>query len=309
MTVSLLLLCEFTSAQSFAPEYTLHVDVSEVRVEFTVSDLDNRPIHELSSSDLQLLVDGSPVNNTKFRGESNLPIRLVLLVDSSSSVRGIFAYEKEKALEFLKEIIRPDSDQVMIQRFDNVVHVVQPFTTDPVLAVAALSKLPASYGVTSLYDAVYTASEQLMAQGDNRLARRAIILFSDGEDNNSFHSLEDAIEMAQLANLVVYAINVQALFHQKHVRHSDHSERRGDVTMKRIAESTGGVEYEAGTDLHAAFQEIEHALRSVYSLAFYARFASGEGFHSVRIETTKNLKVRCRSGYWVTANRRDWTEP
>jgi Ca-activated chloride channel family protein len=290
-------------APSREPLITIHKDVTEVRLEFTVSDHAGRPVSNVSVSDLRLLDDGKPVTGvSEFRSESDLPLRLGLLVDTSSSVYEIFGREKQTALEFLQSVVRPQSDRLMIENFDTRVEIPQPFAFDPRMAGETLAKLHGSDGLTSFYDALYTAGEKMLEERDDRLTRRAILVISDGEDNYSMHSLRDAIEIAQQANAVVYAISIHAPFRRKHGHYSGDPYHRGDPIMKQLAEATGGHQYVISNEKQAreVFEEVEHELRGMYSLAFPSSAADGR-FHPIQLVTTKDLTVHCRSGYWAVA--------
>jgi Ca-activated chloride channel homolog len=281
---------------------TIRKNINEVRLEFTVSDTKGRPVDNMRVSDLQFLEDGKPVTAiSEFRSESDLPLRLGLLVDTSASIYDVFGSEKKAALDFLNEVVRPGDDRLMIESFNTKVEIVQPFAADPARAAQALAQVNGSEGLTSFYDAVYAAGETMLAESDNQLMRRAIILISDGEDNYSLHSLRDAIEMAQRANLVVYAISIHApKVHKRHWRPSGDPEHRGDPIMSLLAEATGGRQYvvEKDTQMHDVFQEIAHELRNMYFVAFPSLYEDGR-FHSLQVMTSKELRAHYRSGYWA----------
>jgi VWFA-related protein len=227
---------------------------------------------------------------------------LALLVDTSSSVYRLFGQEKQAAIEFLRDVFRPASDRLMIESFNTSVDIVQPFAADLAPAAKAVATIRGSDGLTSFYDALYIASEKMLVDKDGSVARRGLVLIGDGEDNLSIHGLREAIEMAQRADVVVYAISIHAPPRKGWAPFSGGRNYRGDLVMRQIADSTGGRQYVVSkqTQLRDIFREIESELRNLYSVAFRSEFADGR-FHSVRVVTARQLTVHCRAGYWAAA--------
>jgi len=269
-------------------------DVSEVSVIFTVTDKHGHYMKDLKLDDFRVLDDGKPPASVKaFQSETNLPLRAGLLIDSSNSIRDRFRFEQEAATEFLHQIIRPKSDLAFVMGFDVNHEVQQDFTDDTEKLARGIGGLRPGGG-TALFDAIYYAcKDEFMGAHAAGQARRAIILLSDGDDNQSMVSREEAVEMAQRAEVIIYAISTNI---------SD-SKTRGDKVLERFAEMTGGrVFYPYKLeDVSNAFSEIQDELRSQYAIIYKpANFISDGHYRSILLEPAKNksFKVRARKGYF-----------
>lgn len=268
--------------------------VEEVNVIFTVTDKRGRFIKDLRKEDFRILDDKREAEAVRgFSAETNLPLRVGLLVDASASIRSQFKFEQEAAIEFLNQIIRPKVDRALVLGFDSTVEIQQDFTN----STEALSKgirMLRPGGGTALYDAIYwVCRERLINTGDKETVRRAIILLSDGNDNQSRSTREEAIEMAQRAGVIVYAIGTSL----------SADKNSGDKTLERIAEATGGRAFFPFKiqDVANAFSDIQDELRSQYVLAYKpAGFLADGRYRSIDITTpNKKLRVRSRKGYFA----------
>jgi hypothetical protein len=175
--------------------------VDEVNVVFTVTDKRGKFINDLKKDDFRVLDDGKPpLAIRSFRSETNLPLRVGLLIDASNSIRDRFKFEQEAAIEFLNQIIRQKYDEAFVMGFDTTPEVTQEFT-DNTEALSKGVRMLRPGGGTAMYDAIYYACrDQIMAKDTGNIAtRRAIILLSDGDDNQSRVSREEAVDMAQKA--------------------------------------------------------------------------------------------------------------
>jgi VWFA-related protein len=270
----------------------VHV-VNEVRVVFTVTDRHGRYIKDLKSSDFRVTDDQKPTELRSFRSETDLPLQVGLLVDASNSVRDRFKFEQEAAIEFLNAIIRPNYDKAFVVGFDSTPEVTQDFT-DSTESLAAGVRMLRAGGGTAMYDALYFACrDKLLKQEQAGPVRRAIILLSDGEDNSSHVSREEAIEMAERADTIVYTIstNISGM------------KGKGDKVLERIAEATGGRAFFPFQmrDVSDAFLSIQEELRSQYALAYKpANFVADGRYRTIEIlAQDRNLKVRTRKGYYA----------
>lgn len=278
------------------PITTIKRDVTEVNVIFTVTDKHGRFIKDLKQADFKVLDNNQPPQGIRnFKAESNLPLRVGLLVDASNSIRDRFAFEQESAIEFLNQIIRPRSDRAFVIGFDTTAEVTQDFTDSTEKLSKGVHMLRAGGG-TAMYDALFYACRDKLMKADQAGAsvRRAIILLSDGEDNQSRVTREEAIEMAQRAEVIIYAISTNVSGVKLH----------GDKVLERLAEATGGRAFFPFKvqDVANAFSEIQDELRSQYQLAYKpAELRSDGRYHSIEIlaENHKNLKVRARKGYFA----------
>jgi len=237
--------------------------------------------------------DHKPVDKIlSFRSETDLPLRVGLLIDASNSIRERFKFEQESATEFLSQIVRPKSDQAFVLGFDTVPEVTQDFTNDTEKLGHGVRMLRPGGG-TALFDALYYACrDKLMKVSEGQAVRRAIILVSDGEDNQSRVTREEAIAMAQRAEVIVYSISTN----------TSGMTLRGDKILQRIAEETGGRAFFPFKieDVADAFTEIQEELRSQYALAYKPPDFKADGrYRAIEIAAdNKKTHIRARKGYY-----------
>jgi Ca-activated chloride channel homolog len=272
---------------------TLKATVNEVRVVFTVTDRHGRYIKDLKSDDFKIIDDQKLVELRSFRSETDLPLQVGLLVDASNSVRDRFKFEQDAAIEFLNSIIRPHYDEAFVVGFDATPEVTQDFTDSTENLSAGVRMLRAGGG-TAMYDALYFACrDKLLKQPQTGPVRRAIILLSDGEDNLSHVTREEAIEMAQRADVIVYTIstNISGM------------KGNGDKVLERIAEATGGRSFFPFQmrEMSDAFLSIQEELRSQYAIGYKPEdFVADGRFRSIEIlAQEKGLRVRTKKGYYA----------
>jgi VWFA-related protein len=275
---------------------TIRKNVDRVNVIFTVTDKHGKFVKDLNRDDFRVIDDAKPAASIEgFSKESNLPLRVGLLIDASNSIRERFTFEQEAAIEFLNSIIRPRFDRAFVIGFDTTPEITADFTDNGEKLARGVRMLRPGGG-TALWDAVYYACRDKLQKesAGGATVRRAIILLSDGDDNQSRVTREEAIEMAQRAEVIIYAIstNVSGV------------KLRGDKYMERLAEATGGRAFFPFKiqDVANAFTEIQDELRSQYSLAYKpADFQANGKYHSIDIvaQNHKNLKVRARKGYFA----------
>jgi len=273
---------------------TIRVPVNEVRVIFTVTDKHGRYIKDLKRDDFKVVDDRKPAAQIRsFHSETDLPLQVGLLIDASNSVRDRFKFEQEAAIEFLNAIIRPRYDKAFVVGFDATPEVTQDFT-DNTEDLSKGVRLLRAGGGTAMYDALYFACrDKLIKQEQVAPVRRAIILLSDGDDNLSHVTREEAIEMAERAEVIVYTIstNISGM------------KSNGDKVLQRIADATGGRAFFPFQirDVSDAFTSIQDELRSQYAMAYKpADFVADGRFRTIEITTLeKGLKVRTRKGYYA----------
>ena len=276
-------------------DITIKRTVNEVNVVFTVTDKHGRYVKDLKKDDFRVVDDGQPAREIRsFHNETDLPLQVGLLVDASNSVRDRFKFEQESAIEFLNQVIRPKYDRAFIIGFDVTPEVTQDFT-DNTEALSHGVRAMRPGGGTAMYDALYFACrDKLMKATQSGPVRRAIILLSDGDDNQSHVSREEAIEMAQRAEVIIYTISTNITGTRK----------SGDKVLERIADATGGRAFFPFqiTDVASAFGEIQDELRSQYALSYSpADFRTDGRYHSIEIlaQNHKGLRVRSRRGYYA----------
>src|SRR5215469_11241540 len=190
------------------PLPTIKARTDEVNVVFTVMDKKGRHITDLKQNDFRVVDDNKPPDQIRsFQAETNLPLMVGLLIDASNSVRDRFKFEQESAIEFLNQTIHLQKDKAFVVGFDVTPEVTQDFTDNTEALAHGVHDLRPGGG-TALYDALYFACrDKLLKVSKGVTVRRAIILLSDGDDNQSHVSREEAIEMAQRAEAIVYTIS------------------------------------------------------------------------------------------------------
>jgi len=273
---------------------TLRRTVNEVHLVFTVTDKHNHYIKDLKKNDFKILDDNKPPEEVlSFRSETDLPLQVGLLIDASNSVRDRFKFEQEAAIEFLNQTIRRKYDEAFVIGFDVTPEVTQDFTDDTEKLSIGIRMLRPGGG-TALYDAVYYACrDKLLKRPQAGPTRRAIILLSDGDDNQSHVTREEAIEMAERAEVSIYTISTNLAGSGAH----------GDKILERIAEATGGRAYVPFqiTEVANAFAAIQEELRSQYAVAYKpAAFKADGHFRTIEVQANvKGLRVRSRRGYFA----------
>jgi VWFA-related protein len=286
-----------TSTQDDESVTTIRKTVNEVNVVFTVTDKHGRYVKDLSKSDFKVMDDSKPAEEVKdFRNQTDLPLQVGLLIDASNSVRDRFKFEQESAIEFLNQTIRPKYDAAFVVGFDVTPEVTQDFT-DNTESLSRGVRLLRPGGGTAMFDALYfSCRDKLLKAPRSGPLRRAIILLSDGEDNQSHVTREEAIEMAQRAEVIVYTIstNISGM------------KGKGDKVLERIADATGGRAFFPFQlrDVANAFAEIQDELRSQYAVSYKpADFRTDGRYRTIEIVASdhKNLHVRSRRGYFAPA--------
>ncbi len=272
----------------------IKVRVDLVNVLMTVTNKKNHLVTDLTKDDFQVFEDSKPQTIRYFSRETDLPVRIGVLIDTSSSVRDRLRFEQEAAVDFLNTTLRPGTDMAFVVAFDVEPQMVQDYTDDMEKLSKAIGSLLAG-GVTSLYDAIYFSCKEKMLffPPPEPYLRRIMIIISDGEDNQSERTREEALAMAQRAEVTIYTISTNR----------SGLPGRGDKVLRRLAEETGGRAFFpfAASDLAANFHEITRELRSQYSLAYISTNRAHDGaFRTITIEPPeKRLRVRAKAGYFA----------
>jgi VWFA-related protein len=273
---------------------TLHARVNEVNVLFIATDKHGKFVRDLNQSDFSILDDHKPPQAIlNFRRETDLPLHLGLLVDVSGSVDSRFDFEQEAATTFMQHTLRAHYDKAFVMSFNSHSQVAQDFTDNVSLLSAGVRKLHDGGG-TALYDAVYRAcKDKFLKDRPERPVRKAIIIVSDGEDNQSEFSKAQAIEMAQRAEVIIYAISTD----------DSGLVMRGDKVLEQLAEATGGRAFFPFKmkDITHSYAAIEDELRSQYVVSYKpADFDADGRYRSIEISSLKkDLQVRARKGYFA----------
>ena len=269
---------------------TLRKDVREVAITFIVNDEDGRPVGDLRPDQIGIYADGSPVRSMHaFYREHDLPLNLTVLVDTSDSITPNFLAELKATDQFAARLVRPSIDRVSWAGFAARLEAY-PANSGPALRPAAFGRN--AIGQTALHDAIYAVVNREPTQSPQAaLSRKVLILLSDGEDNWSRRSLDDAIQAAQAGGFTIYCLTA----------HDPQSERSGDAVLRKLAYATGGRAYILSSYDHVdgVLAQIEAELRSQYLLAF-APPSTSCGAHSVQIVSSDHaLQTQSRNAYYV----------
>ena len=294
-------------------------EVNLVDVLFTVLNRRNKLVPDLEESDFKIFDEGKPQEIRYFSKQTDLPLRIGMLLDTSNSIRERIKFEQDASVSFLFSVLRHNKDQAFVMTFDDEPQILQPFTSDAGALRDQIMGTRAGGG-TAIYDAVYQAcSTQLnhppRPEGDQPdVVRRVMILISDGEDNLSTHTRAEAIELAQRTSVVIYTISTSTQWVSlEETDPNKTSDRKyhlteGDKILQDLAQETGGrafFPYHVD-DLDQSFQDIGDELRNQYSIAYQpANYVLDGRYHKIRVEVPdhKGYQVRARRGYYARANR------
>ncbi len=271
----------------------LVVNVDLVNVIFTVMDRRGHLVTNLEKGDFLLYENNAPQQITNFARETDLPLSIALLIDTSTSIRDRFKFEQEAAIDFLTKALRPRQDKALLISFDTGIDLVQDFTDDLKLLDESIHQVRPGGG-TKMLDAIYLACEEKL-RGER--GRKVLIIISDGDDNLSIRTVAATLEMAQKSDVTIFCIstNSAGFFGVK--------APQADKVLKKLAEETGGRAFFPfkAEDLSHSFQDIGDELRSQYSLGYKSSNPARDGsFRTIRLETErKNLKVKSRRGYYA----------
>ena len=267
-----------------------------VNLVFTVTDRDGHFKKDLKRENFGLLDNGRPPAEViGFTQQTNLPLRIGIMLDTSSSIRTRFKFEQDSALDFFLELLKP-GDKAFVEGFDIQVALSQDYTGNVDLLNQGIRKLRPGGG-TALYDSLYhTCQTQMLSLQEKTDVRKVIILVSDGDDNYSRALESDAIKMCQRSETSVYAISTD----------TSPTRGRGGDALKTIADATGGsVFYPVKLeDMAVFFKNIEEELRSQYSLEYRpSDFKLDGGFRTIYLASTvRGYHVRARTGYFAPKN-------
>jgi VWFA-related protein len=296
------------------PEETLKVSVNVVGLFFNVKDKHGTLVPNMTKDDFSVFEDGKPQTIKYFAAESNLPLTLGMLIDSSGSQRNVLDMEKEVGGAFLRQILT-DKDEAYVIDFNVDATLVQDYTRDVHRLQAAMNQVKINTGVsgmgggpvptapggmagTVLYDAVYLSAHDMLSK---EVGRKAMILLTDGEDEGSRLKIRDAIESAQKADAIIYVLLCadRGFYGSFQVGYSGESE------MRKLTEATGGRVINVGNKfdkLRDAFDQIAAELRSQYNLGYTPTNTKLDGgYRKLEIKSKKEgYKIQCRAGYYAT---------
>ena len=268
--------------------------VNEVNLIFTVTDKHGHYIPNLKQSDFALLDDQrAPERVNYFRQQINLPLRVGVVIDASTSIRTRFQFEQQAATEFLMETLKPASDRGFVMGFDVVPNVTADWTNNLDALDRGITRLRPGGG-TALFDAVYTACrDKLQTERGREPVRKAMVLISDGDDNQSRVHLDEAIKMCERAETIIYAISTNWT----------PSRGKGDQVLEEMSDATGGHTFfpPSVEEMSNSFHEIQQELRSQYVLNYTpAEFKANGAFRPIYLYCyDRRYQVRARKGYFA----------
>ena len=275
------------------PTETLHLFSREVDLIFTVTDHKGHFVTGLQQQDFGLLDDGRPPSRVvNFKQQTNLPLRVGIMLDTSTSIRQRFQFEQQAATDFLLQVLRPE-DRAFVEGFDVQTELTQDFTNRVDLLDTGIRKLRPGGG-TALFDSLYkTCRDQMLTLQQTSSVRKAIVLVSDGDDDYSRAYESDAIKMCQRSETIVYTISTNY----------GPSKDKGDDVLKAIADATGGQAFfpDSVEQVATGFHSIEEALRSQYSLVYVpADFKQDGSFRTIYLQALDSrFNVRAKKGYFA----------
>jgi len=294
---------------------TLKVSIEVVNVYAVVEDKKRHLIPELNKEDFEVTEDNVPQEIRYFSRETETPVTIGMMVDTSPSQQRVLPIEQEQAKAFLDQVLRP-KDLAFVLHFDLDVELLQDFTSDRKLLARAIDETvinggggqgptPGTFptsgnvGATHLYDAVYLASTELMK---NEVGRRVLILLTDGEDQGSREKLATALEAAQKSDLIIYSIDIsdRTFYMRAGFGYG------GESVLKKLSEETGGrlVRVNNARDMSAAFRQIADELRTQYLIGYTPSNSKHDGsYRKIRAKVRNgDYKVQARRGYYAPSD-------
>jgi Ca-activated chloride channel family protein len=276
-----------------------------VRLPVTVTDKNHRFIVDLKETDFEISEDKTPQAIVSFLPQSNLPLDLAVLMDTSNSVKPKLKFEKDAALTFLETMLNSRQDRALLATFDSQVELHQDLTDRLDLLTQAIDKVKAQGG-TRMYDAIYGICEEKMMASTSLGRRHAMVVITDGADTESERDLKDAIDIAQRSETTVYVISAESggLFGAQ----AGLVGRKEDKDLKQLAEETGGRAFFTAdmAELGKSLDGIARELRSQYLIAYEPANGNYDGKYrqiEVKIPKRKDLRARTKRGYTAVPPR------
>ncbi len=273
--------------------------ITNVSLPVTVSDKNGRFEVNLKEADFQIIEDKVPQAIISFSPQSNLPLDVAMLMDTSNSVKPKLKFEKDAAYSFLETVLQTRKDRALFATFDSQVELHQDLTNRLDLLTKAIDKIKA-HGATRMYDAIFSVCEEKMMSGATTGRRRVMVVITDGDDTESDRTLQDAIEIAQRSETAVYVISTKSggFFGVQ----AGTVDRKEDKDLKRLAEDTGGRAFFTAEviELEKSLTQITRELRNQYMIAYEPTNNNYDGKErriEVKLPNHKGLKVRTKTGY------------
>jgi VWFA-related protein len=285
--------------------WTLHSNVDEVSVLFVATDR-GKPIRDLIQSEVSVRDAGKPpASVVAFRTESELPLRLGLIIDTSESVKTRFSFEQSAASDFAQKVLTKKDDTAFVVGASNSVLLVQDFTSDTAQITDGIRSL-APAGGTALWDAVEFAANKLSETTESQPVAKVLVVISDGRDNSSRNSLKHAIEASEHKDVTIYTVSTSDVRYLS-TAFLD-SAILGDRALKNLAERTGGTSFAPGSinNLDKSLSDLQEFIRGRYALLYKpALLKHDDQYRAINITAQKSgrkLRVYSRKGYYARAS-------
>ena len=276
--------------------YQFRVTVDLISMNVTVTDTRNRFVTDLGRDDFRVFEDGIHQDISVFSQE-DLPLRMILLLDSSASMDDKMTFAQQAAVNFVKTMKSDDVTEVV--EFGSKTHIIEPFTADTEVLSRAIRRTQAG-GTTSLFNALYIALKDLSRRRAD-IRRQAIIVLSDGEDTSSLVTFEQVLELTKDTVVTIYTISL----HREAGRGSKHFSE-AEYVLKKLAEETGGQSFFPGhiDELESTYERIAKELKSQYNIGYVSNNARRDGsWRRVVVQTAfDRLLVRTKLGYYAPRN-------
>lgn len=280
------------------PTYKLRVKVDEVTITFHAQDAQGRPVNDLKLDELRLLEDGGAVGRiSSLEARLDLPIRAGLLLDTSVSVQGNRVRDRLIAMDYARKVLRQKTDEAFVMDFGRSVSLMQPWTHDgEALALAAREISAGGTAGTALFDAIFEACHGQFGAIGPTASGNFLLLFTDGQDNASYMTLQKSVDMCQQSGTAIYAFRPM----------EDASTSSGPATLAMLAQETGGRVFrddESLAQVDADLRTIDSDLRNQYRLEYRPAALKHDGtFHPiVLLGPGRVASVTVRSGYYAPA--------
>jgi Ca-activated chloride channel family protein len=286
---------------------TFRSDVNLVTVTFTVRDATGKLVENLTQNDIEIFEDGVPQKIRFFARSGDIPLTIGLVVDASDSQSKFMRRHRDDVEKFLKNVLGP-RDQAFLVCFGNHIRLVSDFTSSASQIMQNLNDFDHDKGHfpelgpreireegTAFYDAIFYSAEEKLNSASQ--GHRALILFSDGQDNSSAHHMIDAIEAAQRADVLVYSVR-----YTEERKHPKARDKYGIRVMQRISHDTGAADFDATqSNLDSTFRSIGADLRALYEIGYHAsNLVHDDSFHKVAVRVKEEgLTARAKAGYFA----------
>jgi len=298
--------------KAFATKFdgpVLRASADEVAVFFSATN-HGKSVTNLTGKEVAIRDNSkAPAAITGFRNESDLPLRLGIVIDTSDSIATRFKFEQDAVTSFLNNVVTGPHDLAFVVGFANSVLLVQDFTSDPKLVSHAISQLVPSGG-TALWDAVDFAADKLATQPEAQPVARILIVISDGKDNSSSVTARQAINCAQRGDVTIYTVSTRdTTATVRDLAEADSSASVGEHALRTLAELTGGASFVPGSvhRLNGSFSDLQQVIRSRYLISYKPALFNRDGqFRAINICAEKDghkLHVYARKGYYASTTQ------